>query len=68
MSAAAAAEDPADFAGLFEEPGDLPPEDELAGEERGDVDPAPDVLVDDDDDVPSPDEPEPEAAERDSDD
>ncbi len=65
---AAAAEDPADFAGLFEEPGDLPPEDELAGEERGDVDPAPDVLVDDDDDVPSPDEPEPEAAERDSDD
>jgi hypothetical protein len=65
---AAAAEEPADFAGLFAEPEDLPPDDELAGEEPGDVDPAPDVLVNDDDDAPLPDEAEPEAAERDSDD
>lgn len=67
-AAAAAAEEPADFSGLFEEPEDLPPDDELSGEEPADAEPAPDVLVNGDDDAPPADEPERKAAERDLDD
>jgi Family of unknown function (DUF6350) len=65
---AAAAEEPADFSGLFEEPEDLPPDDELSGEEPADAEPAPDVLVNGDDAVPPADKPEHKAAEHDSDD
>lgn len=65
---AAAAQEPADFGGLFEEPKDLPPDDEFEGEELADVEPAPDEPVCHDHDVPAADEPEPEATERDSDD
>ena len=63
---APAAEEPADFAGMFEE--NLPPGEEFEGDEVADVEPAPDAPVEDADDQPPVEEPEPEAAERDSDD